>query len=79
MAKRTSAIDSDPVLSRQRTADLLKQLRSAQQEVRRLKTYVAELENSDAPARAALKIVERRRASSRRTDRAASAADASRE
>jgi hypothetical protein len=68
MAKRTSAIDSDPVLSRKRTADLLKQLRSAQQEVRRLKTYIAELENSDAPARAALKIVEGRRADGERTE-----------
>jgi uncharacterized protein YlxW (UPF0749 family) len=63
MATRIPAIDSDPVLGRKRTADLLKQLRRAQQEVRKLKTYVAELESSDAPAQAARKIIERRRAS----------------
>ena len=63
MAKRTSAIDSDPVLSRQRTADLLKQLRRAKQELRSLKTYIAELEQRDAPARVARELIKRRCAS----------------
>lgn len=63
MAKRTSAIDSDPVLSRKRTADLLKQLRRAKQELRRLKTYIAELEQRDTPARVARDLIERRCAS----------------
>jgi uncharacterized protein YlxW (UPF0749 family) len=63
MAKRVSAIDSDPVLSRKRTADLLKQLRSMRQEVRRLKGYVADLESRDEAAKAARELIQRRRAS----------------
>ena len=63
MAKRTSALDSDPALSRQRTADLLKQLRRAKQELQRLKTYIAELEKRDTAARVARDLIERRCAS----------------
>jgi hypothetical protein len=63
MAKRTSAIDSDPILSWQRTADLLKQLRRAKTELRGLKTYIAELEKRDIAARVARRLVERGRAS----------------
>jgi len=63
MAKRVSAIDSDSVLSRQRTADLLKQLRRAKQELRRLTARIAELEKRDIPARVARDFLERRRAS----------------
>jgi hypothetical protein len=61
MAKRTSAIDSDPVLSRKRTADILKRLRSAGRESKRLKQHVTDLESSDDAARVARNVAEHRR------------------
>jgi hypothetical protein len=63
MAKRISAIDSDPVLGRKRTADLLKQLRNARAELRRLKAYIAEFESRDTAARVIRSFIDRRRAS----------------
>ena len=59
MARLRSAIDSDPVLSRKRTADLLKQLRRAKLELRNLKRYVATLERRDVDAHRARSLVER--------------------
>jgi hypothetical protein len=59
MARLRSAIDSDPVLSRKRTADLLKQLRRAKLELRNLKRYVATLESRDVDAHRARILVQR--------------------
>jgi hypothetical protein len=63
MAKRIPAIDSDPVLGRKRTADLLKQLRNARAELRRLKAHIAELESRDTDACVIRSFIDRRRAS----------------
>ena len=60
MAKILSAVDSDPVLSRKRTAELLKQLRRVNRELRSLKAQVAELEADDTAARMARTVTERR-------------------
>jgi hypothetical protein len=60
MAKHVSAVDSDPVLSRKRTADLLKQLRGVTRELRSLKARVAELERHDTAASFARDLTNRK-------------------
>ena len=62
MARRVSALDSDPVLSRERTARLLNQLRSATKEQCRLRAHVMDLERPDTAAGLARRVTERRRA-----------------
>ena len=63
MARHHSAIDSDPTLGRKRTADLLKQLRGATQDLRSLKWLLADLQRRDSAARVAVKVTEHRRES----------------
>ena len=64
MARRTS-FDTNPLLSRKRTADLLKQLREVARELRMLRARVADFQKRDAiepaAARAGRRSVERRR------------------
>jgi hypothetical protein len=64
MARRTS-FDANPLLSRKRTADLLKQLREVARELRMLRARVADFQKQDvvdpAPARAGRRGEERRR------------------
>jgi hypothetical protein len=61
MAKRTSAVDSNPVLSRKRTADLLRRLRTAGRESKKLKEHVTDLESHDDAAKVAREAAEHRR------------------
>jgi hypothetical protein len=58
-----SSFDSSPVLSRKRTADLLRQLRDVSKQLRVLKVRLAELERRDPAAAVARRIADRRRLS----------------
>ncbi len=61
MARHHSAIDSDPNLGRKRTADLLRQLRTATKDLRSLKSQVLEVQQREAAARLVPNLLLRRR------------------
>lgn len=61
MARHDSAIDLDPLLSRKRTADLLRQLRRVTTDARRLKSLIADLEQGDPGVRKTRAVTVRRR------------------
>jgi hypothetical protein len=64
MPRRTS-LDTDPLLSRKRTADLLKKLREVSRELRMLRARVADFQKRElagsAPAVVGRRTAERRR------------------